>query len=164
MPTSASDILSEPLDKIADLIAGGAVFQSWTGTASTAAAKAYCYIQATEVFTRPGVVISWRRATVGRGGYVRGLIQLIFEATTPAAYVRGTGAEKTDHTSATYAFLNSVGGIVRQIMEQAEGSGIPVVLSAGVDSTHVVARSDLPDGEDYYQSVWLIPYGLVGGP
>lgn len=148
MAVSPSGIISEPLDKLADLIAACTTFQTWTGTANTAAAKLRIYPVATPSATRPCAILKWESMTVRRGGYIDGIMRIVWEAEVSSTYSSGSG--KNDDTSAAYEFTNSLGVILAEMMQDAEDTSgtLYIPYLTGIRSDTNPLRRSGPTGLD----------------
>lgn len=155
MAVVPSGILSEPLDEFATLISQSATFQSWTGTATPAAAKARIVVrQAVGVPTRPFAAIDIVPGfEVRRGGHASGQMWLYFEATVTA----GNSTEP----DAYYEFANKVGAVLDEIMTEMENAGRLLIQSRGLAFETPPQRGSREEkGDDYYLCSFRVPWGL----
>lgn len=167
MTVAASGILSAPIDALAALVAASTTFQSWTGTASAAAALAYCY--KAEVGQIDGS--TWKRpfARIGqseefevqRGGYGLGVLVLDFEAAVSADYQEG-GASENDFVSALYEFTNKVGAIIADVRTGSEGSAALIVTAITMVVQPQRPREEVLGGakDDYFWCRFAVHFGL----
>lgn len=140
MAVTAAGRLSLPLDNLQDLIANSGNFQTWTGTANAAAAKARIHVQAEgPSYTRPAAIVSlgpdddWRSVqdSAGAAGHYvdTGMLRVQFEANVASG-------NQADHTDALYEFTNNVGAIIDDMLGLA-GSDTYLVV-------HEIRKTDGP--------------------
>lgn len=167
MSVTPSGILSEPLTLLRTLIASTDAFQSWTSTASTAAAEARIYPHAFDdaSVTRPFAAVAWEPgAIVGRGGYIRGTMTLQFESEISEQYQRG-GDEETAYFDAALEHSNQVGAILEQAAVLAEADGMLHLdheqMFRCLQPPARPPEAELLDGvTDYYWSKFAVEWGI----
>ena len=159
MSVAASGNISLGIDKLRTLIAGSTNFQSWTGTANSTAALARVYTIGSTSVTRPCAIVRWLSLRIKRGGFVSGILEIMFEAATSSAY-QMTGAEASDFTSAAYEFTNSIGAILHDMSLNSEAGGELFIPSSGLEIVTGLARSNITEQTDLHQWHVRVPYGL----
>lgn len=155
MAVTPTGILSLPIDYLRDLIAAVTAFQTWTGTANAAAAKARIHVNALNKadIVRPFGIVGTGPGTVfippSMGAYGQHNLHLILES---AAITTGLS-----HEDAVYTFLNSVGPIIEGAAELAGTPGYLVVQQ--IEFAKFVERSAPPETVDYFQAHWIFRTG-----
>lgn len=153
-------VLSLPLSRLRTLLSNVPAFQTFTGTASAAAALAKIYVDEAPPDTRPMALIAlnddWSWNSIGEGagvdyGYnLHGSLLLMIEAAVTSTY-----AALSQSYNAAYEFHNSAGAVWAGICALS-GSGSYLAVTGG-DLVYV-GRSDKREGEanDYYQAIWRL--------
>lgn len=168
MAETASGILSLGPSLLRDLIAGTSAFQTWTSTGNAAAAKLRIHPHAVDAasLTRPFVVVQWweNAWTAQRGGYVYGALKVYFESELSEEYQQG-GDEEIDYFSAALEHTNSVGAILEEACQDAEGDGAIHLdhdnMFNLVSGPGRPGRAELDQGSiDYYQTVFRVNFGM----
>jgi hypothetical protein len=164
MAVTPSGIISGPVDSLADLWAASAQFQSITGAADAAEAKAdfvHPGANANKQLRRPFVAIPFPEnlvwAPVQRGAFGTGRLMCWYEAPV-------TSANAKTYADALYAFGNDLGQIVKEIVQesvnQTIASGRLFITRCGYDQPPVRSDSAEGDGKDF----WAVPLFFEFGP
>lgn len=161
MPITPTGNMSLAVDAARDLVASSSTFQAWVSAANEAAAKARVYTVGRDgdglaAFERPFALVSIPESyghTVRHGGHAAGSLLLILEAEVDS--------DADSHEDAAYDFGNTVGAIVKEMIEESQAPGRLFVRS--IDQTIPPSRSGKAEAVDYYQAAYLILYGLEGG-
>lgn len=155
MPVTPSGILSLPLDYLRDLIAAVTAFQTWTSTASAAAAKARIHVQLLNAanIVRPFAVVGFGPGTVftppSLGAFGQHNLHLMLES---AAITAGTS-----HQDAVFQFLNDTGPIIEGAANLAGTPGYLFVQQ--IEFIKVCERSAQAESVDYIQAHWVFRTG-----
>lgn len=149
--------MNDTRDALADLVSLSATWQSWTGAADVAAAKARVHqvsvlpatVAGEPVFTRP---LAWlpqvSEVNFGRGGYSNARFELVFEADVAA---------NTADKAALDDFEAKCTAVVREMIVASEGSGRLMVRS--IQQTDPAGRSRR-ERDPFLQVVYTVLAGL----
>lgn len=138
-------------DKVADLIAASATFQTWVSAANEAAAKprAYQYPTENSSITRPCAFV-WPPSNeqIGLGGYGNGSLELHFESAVTSTDTDAVAAE---------TFSATCRAIVREMMVTSQQSGRLLLRSIALADPMARAR---------YESspFFMVAYRVLFGP
>ena len=159
MPLTASGGLSLPLENLRTLLSNCTTFQTWTGTATPAAAAARIYLWGYDgTPTYPTAIVFWGDANsydseaIASGGPnqfgVRADCDLIFLANIDTTYT----TYASSFEQCMMAFCNDVGGIIDSMKDLA-GSGAYL----NIESIRKIAgpsRSDKSDTQNLIEIVF----------
>jgi hypothetical protein len=163
MPTvEPSGWISEPLERLRDLIADCTAFQTWVGAADAAAAKLHIHYHGYTGNTRPFVVIGdmpgYRIGLRDTHGTPRlsGNLWLAAEAAVGADYLR------TDD-DAGLEFGNAWGAVLAEMVAKA-GTGASYNMELAslerVDGPNRSSDEERAQGEDFIQEIWQVTWGF----
>ncbi len=161
MATIPSGVFAVQLLNLKNLIANGSNFQTWTGAANSTAAKAFIHYFDAPAATTGNFCEIWP----GEDWSLRRNSELYFsDAGTVAVMFRSDIADadepETELADAALTFMNSIGGIVDDMMNDADTSGLMVLQEINLDFGP--QRSWPQEGESnaYFECAFIVSYGL----
>lgn len=163
MAVTPTGHLGKALDNLRTLVANSSTFQTWTGTATTAAAKARIYIESADTGspTRPFCVVGFgedfaiSKVGGGTGNTYRndGSLLLWFEG----AVSSGNAADSED---AAYEFLNDVDGILSDCQTLSGSGGYINVTEFGLLLGPERSAPAQGETDDYMVMAFSVAYGI----
>lgn len=151
-------IESCPLDKLADLVASSARFQTWVGEITEPLAKTHVFIGALDVEetsisgARPFAAV-WHRFAANTinsmGGFGFGTLAVHFEDTIT----------ETTQKDALFEFANEAGNIIREMQRESRAGGRLIVQ--GISALGPPQPSMRTEQEKYFWQEFEIQYGVL---
>jgi hypothetical protein len=163
MTVTASGMVSVPVSALRDMLSQSATFQTWTGTASSAAALAYIHMiglaEADRV--RPFALITlgdnWRRTYGGSNRFIpSGELFLVLESDIDEDNVE-------DFADSELEFSNNVGGVIGDLEALTESGALVIQTIRMQVPPERTWRDEKQSEGDYYQCVIAVDYGFGGG-
>ena len=158
MAVTPSGSVSLPLSYARTQLANCSAFQTWTGTASVAAALAKIYVVvATTGYTLPVAVIEWN----GDFGYeISGRGTRNFYDQTGSLNILFRGSVDSDHNEfdAAMTFTNSIGAIVEDFNELSGQAGYLDVDNLTMNEFRRPEDDEKETYGDFYETSWTVMF------
>lgn len=164
MTVAATSAEAKVLEVLEDMLAASAAFRTWTGATDVAAAHGHVFYQAVpeSSITAPAAVIGLvsapQRAIAGGVSTVYGegaAAFVVFVGEVPVAH-------QDDDKEAVMWWLNTVGGVIEEVLEQSETGGKLMIRRAVLEEFDRVPLTGPEKAAlgDEMQAVYRLETGL----